>query len=420
LLRLKFEREKGISPQVLDTDYIKKEYYQELKHKLDEKEDALIQLNRELSQAQQQKQTLEERLKEHKQEIEELQQHFRHEFRNLANEILEEKSKKFVEINQDRIGNILDPLKEKIKEFEKKVSETYEKESREKISLESEVKRLIELNKRVSEDASKLARALKGDSKIQGDWGEAQLEMILEKAGLQKNLHYQKQPSFKTNAGKLKRPDYIINLPEDKHLVLDSKVSLTAYENYYNAEEVDKQKEYLKSHLASLNKHIQDLAAKNYQTLYEINPPDYVLMFVPLEGALNIALREDVDLFEKALDKNIVLVSTSTLLATLRTISFMWKQENQKKHVNEIARQSGALYDKFVGFLEDMNAVGDKLDEAKSKYAGAMNKLATSTRKGDTIIGRMEKIRKLGANTTKSIPGNLLDQGKNTGSEEDE
>jgi DNA recombination protein RmuC len=390
-------------PADTHTGMIDRALYDELKTELQQKERALITAAAELAQARERNTILSK-------EIEKLQDTFRTEFKNVANELLEEKSQKFTALNEKNIGDILKPLKERIQEFEKKVEETYNQETREKTSLRKELEQMMKLNKQVSDDATRLTNALKGDSKVQGDWGEIQLELILEKAGLMRDIHYRKQENFKTDDGRNVRPDYIINLPEDKHFVIDSKVSLTAYENYYNAEEEGQQTKYLQEHLASLNRHLADLSSKNYQQLYGINPPDYVLLFVPLEPALTLALREDNALFEKALGKNIALVSPSTLLATLRTISFIWKQENQKRNVLEIAKEGGALYDKFVGFMEDLITVGKRLTDSKTAYEGAMNKLVESPKKGDTIIGRVQRLKDLGANATKQLPQNLLDR----------
>ena len=377
---------------------------------MEEKNTELIALNDKLARTETENQHLQEKMAQNKVELEEQQKTLRTEFTNLANTLLEEKSKKMIELNEEKVGNILNPLREKIKEFEQKVDENYKEETRERISLKEQLKRMVELNLQVSEDTNRLTSALKGDKKLQGDWGEVQLEMILEKTGLQSGVHYTKQQSLRNEEGELFRPDFIINLPESKNLVLDSKLSLVAYENYYNTEDEDKKAKYLKEHILALHKHINELSAKNYTQLYDINSPDYVLMFVSLEPALSAALKEDVSIYEKALDKNIVLVSGSTLLATLRTISYIWKQENQKNNVVEIARESGALYDKFVGFIDDMLKVGKDLDDSKKSYSEAMGKLVDSPKKGDTIIGRMERIKKLGANASKNLPQNLIDR----------
>jgi DNA recombination protein RmuC len=353
---------------------------------------------------------LQEKLSNEKASLEEQQRVMRLEFTNLANSLLEEKSKRFVEINQKNVSDILNPLREKIKDFEQKVDATYKEETRERISLKKEIEQIAKLNLQVSEEASRLTNALKGDKKLQGDWGEVQLEMILEKAGLENNIHYSKQQSFRHDDGNLYRPDFVVNLPDNKTLIIDSKLSLVAYESYFNTEDERSQSRFLKEHLLALHKHINDLGDKNYAQLYNINSPDYVLMFVALEPALNLALKEDLSLYEKALGKNIVMVSASTLLATLRTISYIWKQENQRNNVAEIARESGALYDKFVNFMDDLIKVGKTMDDSKRAYADAMNKLFESTRKGHTIIGRIERIKKLGANTTKALQQTLLDR----------
>ncbi len=398
-----FLRKNTSATPVDAVNWIARGLYDELKNELQQKNEALILANAELAKASERNAILNE-------EIDKLQEIFRSEFKLVANELLEEKSKKFTELNEKNIGNILQPLKERIRDFEKKVEDTYNQETREKASLRKELEQMMKLNQQVSEDANRLTSALKGDSKVQGDWGEVQLELLLEKAGLLRNVHYRKQENFKTEDGRNVRPDYIINLPDDKHFVIDSKVSLTAYENYYNTDDDAQRPKYLQEHLSSLARHLGDLSSKNYQQLYGINPPDYVLLFVPLEPALTLALREDPALFEKALAKNIALVSPSTLLATLRTISFIWKQENQKRNVLEIAQEGGALYDKFVGFMEDLVGVGKRLEDASKEYKGAMNKLYESSRKGDTIIGRVERLKKLGANATKQLPQNLLDR----------
>ncbi len=410
IAKFKFISKQGISVQELDASYILKSIYLETKEELVGKVKELIELSSENARIKQDNAHLTQRIEKHQEEIEDIQKNFRMEFQNLANELLEQKSKKFIELNEEKVGNLLNPLKDKIQEFEKKIDENFKEELRERTTLKEELKRIVELNQQVSEDADRLAKALKGDSKTQGDWGELQLELILEKGGLTKDVHFVPQMNLKDEHGKNFRPDYVINLPEQKHIIVDSKVSLTAYEQYYNTEDEIEKGRFLKQHVDSLSRHINDLSSKNYQTLYGINQPDYVLMFIPIEPAMMIAVKEDITLFEKALEKNIVLVSTSTLLATLKTISYMWKQEYQKQNVFEIAQESGKLYDKFVGFIEDLIGVGKKLDEAKSTYSGAMNKLVESNKRGDTIVGRIERIKILGANATKTIPKNVLDR----------
>lgn len=352
---------------------------------------------------------LQEKLDSQKEEIERIRVDLNKEFRLMAGEIMEEKTKSFSEMNAEKIGNILDPLKEKIQLFEKKVEETYNNETREKESLRKELEQIVKANSKISDDAQKLTLALKGDSKLQGDWGEMQLETLLEKSGLQKGIHYLCQPNYKTDENTNVRPDFIINLPDNKNFIIDSKVSLTAYERYFNAEDDNQRKIALNEHLQSINKHIQELSGKNYPSLYGINSPDYVFLYVAVEPALNLALQNDLELFEKAMRKNIVLVSATTLLATMRTVSFIWKQENQKNNVLAIATESGKLYDKFVGFLEDMAKIGKSLDASSTSYHNAMNKLSESSKYGDTILGRMENLKKLGANTQKKISDIIIE-----------
>ena len=401
-------QQQSISSHELERKYISKDLYSDTRRELYDAQQQVLKLSKAHAAQEQQNQSLQEKLMQQKDDFAQQQQQLRFEFKNLANELLEEKSRKFTELNEEKLGNLLNPLREKISDFRTKMEHTYLEETRERASLKKEIEQLIHLNQQVSEDALRLTKALKGDSKVQGDWGEMQLEMILEKAGLEKNIHYTSQSSFKDQVNqKVQRPDYIIHLPDDKHLVLDAKVSLTAYESYYNTEDESQRSHHLKGHLDSIYRHVKTLSEKNYQHLYQISQPDYVIMFVPLEPALTAALREDGKVFEKCLDKNIVLVSTSTLLATLRTISYIWKQENQKKNVVEIAAESGRLYDKFVGFLDDMSKIESSLTSAQNNYQLAMNKLCEGR---GNLVRRAEKLRDLGANASKSIPGQFLDK----------
>lgn len=380
------------------------------KNKIETKETEIQQNIASLAQYKAQNTNLSEKLELQKKEIQDIREQLYKDFKLTAESILEEKTKKFSEINEEKLGNILNPLKEKIQTFEKKVEETFMTEMREKTSLRKELEHIININKQMSDDAQRLTSALKGDNKIQGDWGEIQLEMLLEKTGLIKDIHFHKQLNFKTEDGMNVRPDYVINLPEGKNFVIDSKVSLTAYENYFNTNDEQQKNIHLKEHIGSLKRHIEDLGSKNYQNLYSINSPDYVFLFVALEPALIIALQNEPSLFEKALNKNIVLVSTSTLLASMRTVSFIWKQENQKNNVLDIAKESGLLYDKFVGFIEDLIKIGKNIQTTQDSYTSAMGKLTESSRKGDTIIGRMERIKVLGANASKNIDQRLIDK----------
>lgn len=406
-----------ISISETEKKYVLKELYENLKSQIIVLKKELLQYHKDyenvskaLAKKEQLAENLNDKLREQKEEIEQLQIRLTTEFENIANKILDEKSQKFTHQNQENLNTILNPLKEKIKAFEERVEKTYITETKERNLLTEEISKLRELNLQLSADASQLANALKGDSKTQGDWGEYRLEMLLERAGLTKDVHFETQQSFKDFDGKDKRPDFIINLPENKQLIIDSKVSLTAYESYYNAENDTDRSNYLKAHISSIRKHIKDLNSKKYEQLYQINTPDYLIMFVPIEPAFAVAVQEDSNLFLEALDKNIVLVTTSTLLATMRTVAYIWKQENQRSHVLEIAKQSGLLYDKFCSFIEDLQEIGKRLNSAQSAYEGAMNKLTESKKFGDTLVGRAERIKELGANASKSIPKEFLDK----------
>ena len=344
-------------------------------------------------------------------DFQKMQQQSQATFENLANRILEEKTSKFTAQNQEQIHNILQPLKERIKDFEENIDRKFLDEAKDKPSLKIAIDQLRTLNAQLSDDANRLAAALKGDNKTQGDWGEYQLEMLLEKAGLEKDIHYLTQTSYKDEENREKRPDFVINLPEGKHLIIDCKVSLAAYERFYNAESEDEQAQHLKAHVVSMRQHVKGLSEKQYQLLNQLQAPDYTLLFVPIEPAFSLAQREDPRLFLDALDKNVVIVTSSTLLATMRTVSYIWKQEKQKQSVLEIARQSGLLYDKLVVFVEDLRAVGTRLDSANDAYHSAMQKLMESRKYGDTLLGRAEKIRKLGAKASKQLPGDMLEEG---------
>jgi len=350
-----------------------------------------------------------QKLTEQETEMEKLQEKFTKDFEILANKILEDKSSKFTEKNKENMEQILNPLQEKIKSFEKKVEDTHKESIEKQSALRQQILGLKELNEQMSKDAVNLTRALKGDSKKQGDWGELQLETILEKAGLQKDIHYTTQDGYRDEEERLKKPDLIINLPDQKHLIIDSKVSLTGYERFFNAENEMDEKVSLKSHVQSIQKHIKELGTKNYTALYGINSPDYVIMFVPIEPALMLALQQDQDLYLQALDKNVVMVSTSTLLATLSTVASIWKQEDQKRNVIEIASQAGALYDKFEGLVQDLLKIGKQINASQESYRGAMNKLSEG--KGN-LITRVEKLKELGAKTKKSIPSKLLERSR--------
>lgn len=323
------------------------------------------------------------------------------EFENLANRILDEKSKKFAEQNNVNLAAILGPFKEQIKDFELKIDKTYKDESNERITLKTEIKHLIDLNKQISEEANNLAKALKGENKTQGNWGELILEKVLERSGLTKGQEYTLQFSANNDDGKRIQPDAIINLPDNKHLIIDAKVSLTAYEALVNETNSNNRDRLLKDHLTSIKTHIKQLSEKKYHSSTDLNTPEFVLLFVPIESSFSIAVQADQELFNFAWDKKIVIVSPSTLLATLLTVSSIWKQERQTKNVIEIAKQSGALYDKFVLFIEDIDKIGKTIDQSRTAFDNAVNKLHIGN---GNLVRRIEKIKQLGANTTKQLP----------------
>lgn len=348
---------------------------------------------------------LRQRNLEQKQEVEKLQEKFTKEFENLANKILEEKTSKFTEQNKENLKNILSPLQDKIQLFEKKVEDTHKESIDYHAALRQQIVGLKEMNEQMSRETLNLTKALKGDSKMQGNWGELILERVLEKSGLEKDREYFMQQSHTNEDGQRVYPDVVINLPDGKKMVVDSKVSLTGYERYINEEDEALKNTYLKEHVNSIRRHVEQLGEKNYHDLYQIESPDFVLLFIPIEPAFAIALNEDTALYNKAFERNIVIVTPSTLLATLRTIDSMWTNQKQQENAFEIARQAGALYDKFHGLLGDLITVGKKLDDAKLGYSDAMNKLADG--KGN-LITSVEKLKKMGAKAKKSLPENVL------------
>lgn len=341
-----------------------------------------------------------------KSELETVHKKYSTEFENIANKILDEKSKKFTDQNKTNLDIILNPLKEKIKDFEEKVEKAYKTESDERITLKAEIKNLIDLNKQVSEEANNLAKALKGENKTQGNWGELILEKVLERSGLVKDQEYKMQFSTSNDEGKRIQPDAIIMLPDNKHIIVDAKVSLVAYEAFVNATDDEIKINLVKEHLLSVRNHIKQLSEKNYSTSPDLNTPDFVLLFVPIESSFSIAVQADHELFNFAWDRKIVIVSPSTLLATLRTIASVWKQERQTKNAIEIAKQSGALYDKFVGFIEDMDKIGKSIDTSRSAYENAINKLHKGS---GNLVKRAQDIEKLGAKATKQISTKFIE-----------
>lgn len=350
---------------------------------------------------------LQEKLESQKDEVAALNQKFNQEFKLLANEIFEEKGKRFAEQNKTNLSEILSPLKERIGEFQKKVEDTNKQNAERNAGLVEQIKLLSDLNKQITKEAENLTKALKGDSKAQGNWGEVILERILEKSGLQKGREYETQVSEVADDGKRYQPDVVVHLPEDKHIVVDSKVSLVAYERMVNSENPETQVAQLKLHINSIKAHVKGLSEKNYQNLYGVEGLDFVLLFIPIEPAFTLAVQHEPELFNDAYSKNIVIVSPTTLIATLRTISSIWKQEYQNKNAMEIARQGGALYDKFVAFTEDLKTIGKHIEGTDKAYKESMKKLYDGT---GNLVKRAENIKKLGAKTSKNLDQRLIDR----------
>lgn len=328
-----------------------------------------------------------------------------HQFKNLANEILEEKSKRFTEQNRSHLGLLLDPLQQKLAEFQAKVETVYDNETRDRTALGEQVRQLMSLNQSLSEDAKNLTTALKGSSKAQGAWGELILERVLESAGLRKGEEYDVQESHGTEDGE-RRPDVTVHLPEDRHLVIDSKVSLTAYEEFASGEDEEQRARALKRHLESVRQHMRGLSEKRYQDLYGLRSLDFVLMFVPIEPAFMLAVGHDRNLFMDGWQRNVLVVSPSTLLFVLRTVAHLWRQEAQNRNAQEIAKRGAQLYDRLCSFVADLEKVGDRLDQAKVSYDSARDKL--SRNKG-SVIRQAEMLREMGVKSNKALPAKLLE-----------
>jgi len=352
---------------------------------------------------------LSEKLDTQKKDLTDLQEKFTKEFQLLANKILEEKSEKFTILNKENIENILNPLQERILTFEKRVETSHKESIDYHAALRQQIVGLTAINEQMSKEAVNLTRALKGDSKTQGNWGEMILERVLEKSGLEKGREYEVEQSFSVDTeGKQRlRPDVIINLPDNKKMIIDSKVTLTAYEQYVNAENEVNKIHFIKEHVLSINRHVNQLSEKRYEDLYQIESPNFVLLFIPIEPAFALAQSHDADLYNKAFQKNIVIVTPTILLATLSTINSLWQNEKQRQNAVEIARQAGALYDKFEGLFNDLIGIGKKMDDTKKDYESAMNKLSTGN---GNLITRVESIKKLGANAKKSLPQSIINR----------
>ena len=347
------------------------------------------------------------KLNENKKEINKIQEKFTLEFENLANRILDEKSTKFTNQNKENLNIILNPLKEKIKGFEDKVDKTHKESIDYHAALRQQIIGLKEMNLQMSKETINLTKALKGNNKTQGNWGELVLERVLEKSGLEKDREYFVQQSFTNDEGKRVLPDVVIHLPDNKKMIVDSKVSLTAYEQFVNCDDESEKSLFLKDHINSLKRHIEQLSEKKYEDIYKIESPDFVLLFIPIEPAFAIAINADNFLYNKAFEKNIVIVTPSTLLATLRTIDSMWNNEKQQKNALEIARQAGSLYDKFYGLLNDLIGIGKKIDASKTDYNAAMKKLFEGS---GNLITSVEKLKKMGAKAKKALPENIIEK----------
>ena len=381
-------------------------YFSEQKEKIDEQEIINKHQSQELTEAQTNLKNIHEKLASQKLEIEDMQKKFSTEFENIANKILEEKSVKFTAQNKENIDSVLAPLSEKLKSFETKVQDTYEKGLKERSELKEQVIQLSNLNQTLSKDAQNLTRALTHDNKAQGNWGELILEKILKESGLTEGEEYSKQHSTNNEEGKRIQPDFLIKLPDNKHIIIDSKVSLVAYEQFVNSEDKAEKEGFLKAHILSVRSHIKLLSEKNYQTGLTINSPDFVLLFMPIEPAFSLAMQKDKEIYQYAWSRNIVIVSPTTLLATIRTIASIWKQEKQNRNSIEIAKQAGSLMDKFVGFLDDMEKIERGISQIDGAYKNAINKLKTGS---GNLIRRAEKLKKLGAKGQKQIPEKFLE-----------
>ena len=351
-------------------------------------------------------QAQQEKFAEQRQEMENMKVQFNNEFQVMANKILEEKSFKFTQLNQQNISQVLDPLKEKIKTFEEKVEKSYQQESAERNVLKGVVEQLMQQSIQIKDEANNLARALKGDNKKQGNWGEVILERVLERSGLIKDQEYKLQASVQEADGRRFQPDAVIYLPDEKHLIVDAKLSLVAYERAVNADTEEDRVLFVKQHVQSIENHVRELSAKDYHSLYGIQSPDFVLLFIPIESSLSLAVNFKPELFSEAWDRRVVIVSPSTLLATLRTIASVWKQERQNRNVLEIAKEAGLLYDKFVGFLNDMDQLQGMIQKAADKHDEAMKKLSSGS---GNVIRKIEQLKTLGAKANKQIGDKYLE-----------
>ncbi|MFM9945769.1 MAG: DNA recombination protein RmuC [Bacteroidia bacterium] len=370
----------------------------DLKKELTEKHNLITEHYGKIQELKSQNDGLNDKLKTLRQEIDETRKTFETEFKNMAQTILDEKTQKFTELNKTNMDSILKPLSENIENFKKKVEETYDKESKERFSLGEKVKDLVTLNEKISKEANDLTKALKGDSKKQGNWGEVILERILEKSGLEKGREYSTQESYRDEHGNIFRPDVVLTYPDDRKVVIDSKVSLVAYEKYASSEDVDEQKIFLKEHIRSLRNHIDALSLKKYDEL--VKSLDFTMMFIPIEPAYLEAVRDDEDLWHYAYNKRILLISPTHLVSAIKMIADLWKREFQNRNAEEIAKRGGLLYDKFVGFVENLEKVGKNIGQAGKAYDEAFSQLKEGR---GNLLNQAESLRKLGIKNTKDI-----------------
>ena len=372
-----------------------------------EKQDEILRLSNQKSMLEADQKNLKERMAENHKEVQQLQEKFSHEFKNLANEILEEKTKKFTDQNKVSLNELLKPLGEKITDFERKVEEANKDNLKRNTALDVEIRSLKDLNLKITKEAENLTKALKGESQTRGSWGELILESILQKSGLEQGREYFIQETHKNDEGRRFRPDVVVRLPDNKNIVIDSKVSLVSYDKYVNTEDDEEKERHLKAHITSVRNHVKGLSEKNYQQLYKLDNLDYVLMFIPIEPSFILAIQHDHQLYDDAHDKNIIIVSPTNLIATLRTIVSIWKQEYQNQNAFEIARQGGALYDKFVSLVDELIKVGHNIKKTQNSYEDAMGKLSTGK---DNLIRKTERLKELGAKTSKTQDERLLER----------
>jgi DNA recombination protein RmuC len=412
LLRRRAERayERGQAEKESDLSALRQEVksvteqLEEVKARRDELNSQVGTLREERSTLNAKNRELRKRLDEQEERIEQQQQQLRDQFENLANDILEKKAEKFTEQNEKNLDQLLEPLQERLGEFKDKVEETYEKGLKERSQLETQIEQLSELNETMSERAEDLTDALEGQSKTQGDWGEMVLERILEESGLQEGREYHTQVSRTNGQGTRLRPDVVIELPEERFVIIDAKVSLTAYRRFVSAEGDEEENEHLTDHLQSVRSHVNGLAGKDYGSLYGERSPDFVLMFMPIEPAFALALQNDESLYQSAFDQGVVIVSPTTLQATIATISNIWRQERQNQNAREIAERGGRLYDKFVLFAEALEEVGKRIEQAQESYHTAKKRLSDGR---GNLLRQVEMIRELGAENSKTLPDTL-------------